>query len=71
MSKPIGKSAQGSEPRTTKDDPTREEIEVRAYEIYVERGGGHGQDVDDWLRAERELLEDYRTDGRRGKAAAG
>jgi hypothetical protein len=32
-----------------------EEISRRAYELFLERGGGHGADIDDWLRAEREL----------------
>jgi hypothetical protein len=27
----------------------------RAYEIYQERGGSHGADLDDWLEAERQL----------------
>ena len=35
--------------------PTAEEIQLRAYEMYVERGGSHGLDTDDWLQAEREL----------------
>jgi Protein of unknown function (DUF2934) len=35
--------------------PTREEIRVRAYEIYLERGGLAGNELDDWLQAEREL----------------
>jgi hypothetical protein len=35
---------------------TREEIERRAYEIYLQRGGGDGTDIEDWLVAERELL---------------
>ena len=35
--------------------PTAEDIQLRAYEIYVERGGIHGLDTDDWLQAEREL----------------
>ena len=30
-------------------------IAARAYELYLARGGGHGQDWDDWLAAEREL----------------
>jgi hypothetical protein len=35
---------------------TREqEIRDRAYEIYVQRGGQPGYEVDDWLQAEREL----------------
>jgi len=41
--------------------PTPEEIRERAYEIHIERGGIHGCDLDDWLQAERELLEKYRT----------
>jgi len=30
-------------------------IARRAYEIYVQRGGENGKDVEDWLRAEKEL----------------
>jgi hypothetical protein len=36
-------------------EPTDEEIRARAYEMYLERGGHHGLDFDDWVRAEREL----------------
>jgi hypothetical protein len=36
-------------------DPTEEEIRARAYHMYLERGGEHGLDFDDWLNAEREL----------------
>ena len=32
-------------------------LSQRAYERYVERGREDGQDVDDWLTAERELRE--------------
>ena len=32
-----------------------EEIRYRAYEIYLERGEQPGCDLDDWLKAEREL----------------
>ena len=35
--------------------PTEDEIRTRAYERYLQRGGSHGQDFDDWLEAEREL----------------
>ena len=35
--------------------PTREEIELRAFEIYLKRGGGSGAELDDWLAAEAEL----------------
>jgi hypothetical protein len=37
---------------------TTDEIAQRAYEIYLERGSGPGPDLDDWLRAERELKTD-------------
>src|SRR5258708_23615136 len=35
--------------------PSHEEIRSRAYEIYLERDGHPGDELDDWLRAEREL----------------
>ena len=36
--------------------PTLEEIELRAYEIYLKRGDGAGVALEDWLAAEKELL---------------
>ena len=36
-------------------EPSVEEIRYRAYELYLERGGEHGMDFEDWLNAEREL----------------
>lgn len=35
--------------------PSNEEIRRRAYEIYLERNGLPGDELDDWRRAEREL----------------
>ena len=32
-----------------------EEIRNRAYEIYLQRGGQAGYELEDWLQAEREL----------------
>lgn len=43
--------------RAAKSAPTHEEIAWRAYEIYLERGGAPGDALQDWTRAERELLE--------------
>ena len=37
--------------------PTHEEIEVRAYELYLDCGCGDGHDVQHWLEAEEELAE--------------
>jgi len=36
--------------------PSREAIKLYAYELYIERGCLDGHDVEDWLRAERDLL---------------
>jgi hypothetical protein len=35
--------------------PTEEDIRRRAYQRYLDRGGDHGTDFEDWLEAEREL----------------
>ena len=32
-----------------------EVIQLRAYEIFIERGGEHGRDLEDWFRAEEEI----------------
>jgi hypothetical protein len=34
---------------------SKEDIVQRAYELYVQRGGEPGNDVEDWLTAEKEL----------------
>ena len=39
---------------TNLEDPTEQDIRDRAYQMYLERGAHHGQDFDDWLRAEDE-----------------
>ena len=36
-----------------------EEIRRRAYELYEQRGLSSGSETDDWLVAEREILERY------------
>jgi hypothetical protein len=35
--------------------PIEDAIRARAYQIYIERGRVPGHDLDDWLRAEREI----------------
>ena len=35
--------------------PSQEEIQLRAYQIYLERNGAPGNPFDDWTQAEREL----------------
>jgi hypothetical protein len=52
------KSTLAADPPSTADEQsgiTADAIARRAFEFYCARGGGHGQDVDDWLQAEREL----------------
>jgi hypothetical protein len=70
MSNPIEKPSPENEPQTAERHPTREEVELRAHQIYVARGDAHGQDVEDWLQAERELLEKYGKTRLKPKAAA-
>jgi Protein of unknown function (DUF2934) len=33
-----------------------DQIRRRAYDLYLEREGGAGSDVEDWLRAEAEVI---------------
>jgi Protein of unknown function (DUF2934) len=40
--------------------PVAEDIELRAYQIYLRRGATHGHDLDDWLQAERQMLEELK-----------
>jgi hypothetical protein len=37
--------------------PSPEVIARRAYDLFEQRGGDHGRDVEDWLQAERELID--------------
>jgi len=51
------------------NQPTHDEIRIRAYEIYLDRGGDHGLDEQDWLQAESELIAELNP--RAASAAAG
>ena len=39
------------------DAALRRKIEERAYHIWLEKGGGHGDHENHWFEAERELME--------------
>ncbi len=39
--------------------PTRDEISKLAYSLCESRGRQDGQDTEDWLRAEQQLLHHY------------
>ena len=50
-------------PKVQTAEPTRatvkeDEIRLRAYEIYLQRGGESGDEFNDWIQAERELRGD-------------
>jgi hypothetical protein len=50
--------------------PTEDDIERRAYEIYLEEGREDGHAEEHWLRAESELAERPRAASGKGKSAA-
>jgi hypothetical protein len=47
--------AKSNQPRTENAAANHDKIRRRAYEIYLEGGSLPGRELDDWLRAEREL----------------
>src|SRR4029077_6083494 len=53
----LAPEAEAVENRSTSmaSSPSEDDIRMRAYQRYLERGGGHGMDFEDWLEAEREL----------------
>jgi hypothetical protein len=42
-------------PRAATHQPTQEEIALRAYHIYLQRAGGPGNELEDWIQAESQL----------------
>jgi len=42
---------------SSRRNPIIQDIEARAYQIYIGRGAAHGNDLDDWLQAERQVFE--------------
>ena len=51
------KSSTGNVALMPESVPSQEKIRARAYELYQGRGREPGQDEQDWLRAEREILK--------------
>jgi hypothetical protein len=54
--------AQTSVAANLRRGPLSEDIELRAYQLYLSRGASHGHDVDDWLEAERQILAGLKSD---------
>lgn len=59
-SSPRPAAGRGGSQASGRKSPLTEEIERRAYDIYLSRGGADGNDVDDWLQAERQVLEELK-----------
>ena len=56
----IQKTQDGTKSIWSTFDDTRklfDELQQRAFHLFQERGGGDGMALDDWFRAEREMLE--------------
>jgi hypothetical protein len=71
MPKPIRESSQPRiEAQAAEPHPTHKEIELRAYAIYLESGCAPGNDVANWVQAERELHEKHAKKGGAAKAKA-
>jgi hypothetical protein len=53
LAKPASTSKKSNGTAEQFNDP--DAVAKRAYEIFQNRGGDHGADLDDWLEAERQL----------------
>ncbi|HEU4641025.1 MAG TPA: DUF2934 domain-containing protein [Gemmatimonadaceae bacterium] len=60
-----GQTLAGDRPAPERRDVPDTEIQRRAYELYLQRGGAPGAALDDWLAAEDELR------GKRGNGTGG
>lgn len=47
-------------PSAVRKSPLTEDIELRAYQIYLGRGATDGYDLEDWLQAERQVLDELK-----------
>ena len=56
-------------PREKPHPPTHEEIQVRAYCLWSANASGDSDPVSDWLKAEREMWDEYSRDGLEDAAA--
>jgi len=57
----------GKKSAKPKYQPTHEEIALRAYQIFLERGCTPGNEKEDWLRAEQELNQQPKKSRRKSK----
>jgi Protein of unknown function (DUF2934) len=64
-----GSATHSKSPSTKKLTP-QQKIQMRAYEIYLERNGAPGNPLEDWVRAEREVLQKTRKNTKKTATAA-
>ena len=50
-------------------DSVQDRIARRAYDLFVARGGEHGYHIEDWLRAEKEIISEKATPAPKTKKA--
>ena len=62
---PVGPDSVNDSPRVSESD-----IALKAFAYYCERGGQDGSALEDWLRAERELLGTAKAAPRRRRQAS-
>jgi len=70
---PKSKAASPEAPKKTRKSvakPTPDDIALRAYHIYLERGCAPGDPMQDWLQAERELMGHSGKAGRKSKVVS-
>ncbi|MGH9691789.1 MAG: DUF2934 domain-containing protein [Candidatus Acidiferrales bacterium] len=51
------------------ENDRRKDVARRAHELYVQRGGEPGKDVEDWVRAEKELNDEVLAEPLKVKAS--
>jgi len=64
-----GSATKSKTPSVKKLSP-QEKIAQRAYEIYLERNGAPGNPLEDWVRAEREVLAKSRKTAKKTASVA-
>jgi hypothetical protein len=60
MNPQIQTSPTEAQPTKSPFDLLRDQIRLRAYELYELRGREDGHDVDDWLQAESDIVKPQR-----------
>ena len=54
---------------TQRRELSAEEVSKHAYNLYIQRGGEHGKDIEDWITAEKQLSAEPVIEPARAKAA--